>query len=187
MIKLLRFSGKRVLQPEKLFFQILKELQRGHLSGGGNDVIGGLAAVHMVIGVYDGVIAFLSSAEFNGAIGDYLIGVHVDGGSCPSLDRIYNKILSVLPFQNFVAGFYNGVRTFPVEKVHLTVGDGRRFFDTGKAVYDFRMHCQTGDGKVFGCAKRLDAIVDVPGNLFFPDGIFFFSVICRIVHVFSPS
>ena len=51
-------------------------LQSGQMDRGGNDVITGLAAIDMVIGVHRFVAAF-TSENFGGTIGDDLVGIHV--------------------------------------------------------------------------------------------------------------
>ena len=61
MVEFLGLGNQCFMQAEQLFLKILKEAQGGHLPGRRDNVVGGLAAVYMVVGVDDGVIPLLAA------------------------------------------------------------------------------------------------------------------------------
>jgi len=62
------------------------------MNSGGDDVVAGLAAVDVVVGM-NGFIAALAAEEFDGAIGDDLIRVHVRGGAGAGLENIHDELV----------------------------------------------------------------------------------------------
>ena len=77
VVKLLCFLAQRLVQPAKFLLRSGKKPQGSHFSGCGNDIVGRLAAVDMVIGIDNAVISFFPSQNFDGTVGNHLIGVHI--------------------------------------------------------------------------------------------------------------
>ena len=63
----------------------------------------------MIERVNDVVAALFVAQDFEGAVGDDLVGVHVGRGACPALDDIHDKFTVILSGDDFVAGAGNGV------------------------------------------------------------------------------
>ena len=102
----------------------------------------------MVVGVYDAVITLLAAQKLNGTVGNDFVGVHVQRSSGASLDRIHDKVLVELSFQNLIAGLHDRIGNLFINDAHLAVGDGSGLLDICQAVNDLRMHGKTGDMKV---------------------------------------
>ena len=186
MVKFLRLLGKCGVEAKQLLLQILQQTKGSHLACSGDDVVGGLAAVYMVVGMYDGVIALLAAQKLDGAVGDDLIGIHIDRGSGAALNRIHDEILMMLTGQNLVAGLDNRVGNLLVQQVNLTVGDCGSLLDVSQAVDDFRMHIQSGNMEVLCGTQGLDAVIYVFRYVFGTDGVFLYSVFYLFAHNPSP-
>ena len=174
------------MKTKKLFLQILQQAKGSHLACSRNDVVGGLAAVYMVVGMYDGVIALLAAQKLDGAVGDDLIGVHIDGGSGAALNRVHDEILMMLTGQNLVAGFHDGVGDLLVQQVNLAVCNSSSLFNISQAVDNLRMHIQSGDMEVLCSTQGLDAVIYVFRYVFGTDGILLNSVFSLVTHNNSP-
>ena len=78
-------------------------IQRGEMDGGGDDVVAGLAAIDVVVGMNRFVAAF-AAEHFDGAIGDDLVGVHVGRGAGAGLENIHDELVVPLAVNDFLRG-----------------------------------------------------------------------------------
>ena len=67
----------REIEAKKLFFQILQQTKRSHFTGSRNNVIGRLSTIHIIVRIYNCIIALFSSQYLNRAICNYFIGIHI--------------------------------------------------------------------------------------------------------------
>ena len=179
------------MELEKLSLQVLQEPQGGHLAGGRNDVVGGLAVVYVVVGMHQGIIALGAAQDINGAVGDDLVGVHVHRRARAALNGIHDKVIVQPAVDNFVAGFYDGGGNFLVQETCLAVSDGGSLLNVSEAVDKFRVHGQSGDVKVLRGTEALHSIVDVFRNILGSDGILFHTIVVFFVfliflHILLP-
>lgn len=93
MVKFLGLLVQGLNQAIQLLLSPVKKLQGCNPSAGGKYIVGGLAVIYVIVGIYNAVISLLSAQNFNGPVGDYLVGVHIQRGSCASLDGIYDKLV----------------------------------------------------------------------------------------------
>ena len=77
--------------------------------GGGISVVGGLRAVHMVIGGAELVFASLVAHDFEGAVGNHLVGIHIGCSSGTALNHIDRELVQMLAVHNLAASLRNGV------------------------------------------------------------------------------
>ena len=83
----------------------------------------------MVIWVYNIIIAFFATENFNGSVGNDFVGIHVKGSSGTALNWVYDKIIMEFSGNNFITGLNNRIGNFLVQQPHLAVGDGTGFLD----------------------------------------------------------
>ena len=97
--------------PEETFFQSAQFFQKRchQLSGGGNDIIGGLCHIHMIVGMHFIVAALFSAQQLIGTVGNDFVDVHVGAGSGASLDGIDDEFLFEFSTDHFITGTNNRV------------------------------------------------------------------------------
>ena len=187
MVKFVGFVLKRGTQPVQLGLQLFQKAQRRHLSGSGNDIVGGLAAVDVVVRVDERVVALDAAEQLDGAVGDDLVGVHVDGCAGAALHGIDDELLAQFSREDLVAGAHDGVCDTLVQQSGLKVRECCRLFDVGKTADELRVHPQPRDGEVFRGAQRLHAVIYVRRHVLRADGVFFYAVIGSMIFHFSFS
>ena len=166
-------------QPLQLDLGPHQQLEHRHLPRRGEHVVGGLAAVDMVVGVDQGVVPLLAPQQLNGPVGDDLIGVHVQAGARAPLDGVHNKGVVELAVHNLPAGLDNGAGHPFVQQSDLVVGDGRGHFDLRDGVDNLRVHAQPRDGKVLRRPQGLHPVVDVLGHRPLPHQIMLRPILFR--------
>ena len=72
-------------------------------------IIGRLGHIHMVIRVAVLVLTFLMSHQFQGAIGYYLIDIHIRRSPCSPLNQINGELVMQFTADNLFAGMRNGI------------------------------------------------------------------------------
>ena len=155
------FGIKRLLQGNQLLAKPLQQAQRCEFSGGGDHIIGRLPAVHMVVGMHQGIVSLGASQQFNRPIGNHFIGIHIHGGSGTALNRVYHKLVVKLSRCNFIARPDDGIGNAGFQPPGIPIGNGGSLFDTGKTVYKFLMERQAGNREISLCAQGLDSIIGI--------------------------
>src|SRR5207244_11655377 len=77
----------------QLRHQLPAEVERGDMHTRWESVIGGLGHVDVTVRANDLVIALGVIEELEGAVGDHLISVHIDGRSGAALNRIDDELV----------------------------------------------------------------------------------------------
>jgi len=72
--------------------------------GGGEGVVGGLAAVHVVVGVDGGLAAEDAPGQLDGPVADHLVGVHVRLGARPGLEHDQREMVVEASGDDLVGG-----------------------------------------------------------------------------------
>ncbi len=110
-----RLRLERRLQGAHRRQQVVGDLvQRRQVDGGGEDVVGGLTHVDVVVGV--GALA--------GEVGDHLVGVHVRGGAGAGLEDVDRELVVVLARPDRGAGRGDTPGQVAVEQPEGAVGLG---------------------------------------------------------------
>ncbi len=105
VVKFLRLGVEGGLQFGQGGNQLaLDAFQGGDMDGGGDDVVAGLAAVDVVVRMHQLFAAF-AAEEFDGAVGNDFVGVHVGRGARPGLENIEDEF--GVPFA--VGDFFSGL------------------------------------------------------------------------------
>ena len=63
------------------------------MNGSGDDIIARLSSINVVIGMHWRFATHFTPQQFNGTVGNDLVGVHIGGGAGPSLENIHGKLV----------------------------------------------------------------------------------------------
>ena len=132
----------------------------------------------MVVGGAELVLSLVVAHEFQGAVGDDLVGVHVDGGSCPALHHVDRELVVEFPIHNFLAGCDDGVGDLAVQDTQAGVCLGGGHLDVCHCDDIFRVvaHPCVGNPVIVQSPLGLDAVVGVSGDLEFTQEVAFDAV-----------
>jgi hypothetical protein len=108
IVELFPFLGQFRGQQPHLGHQFVQQENGRQPHGGGEDVVGGLPEVDVVVGVDDRVVAAFAAQDFNGAVADDLVGVHVEADTGAGLVDINHELVVKLAGDDFVGGLGNG-------------------------------------------------------------------------------
>ena len=153
----------------------------GYLHGRGVGVVGGLRQIDVVIGVAVFVFALLVAHQFEGDVGDDLVGVHVGGGAGSALYHVHNELVVELAVAYHAACLYDGVGSLFVEQSQVAVRQCGGFFHVGQGLDDFREKAEpyAADMEILHTAHRLHAEVILFRNLHVTYQVVFFSCFAR--------
>ena len=148
---------------------------KGVTEGRGIGVVGALGAVHMVVGRAELVFSLPVSHEFQGPVGDDLVGVHVHGGAGAALHHVHRELVPKFSAHNLLAGCHDGVSNLLVQHAQLRIGGrgGHLHIGHGDDVLRIVAHLGVGDFVVVDGPLGLYAVVSVDGNLKFADEVAF--------------
>ena len=172
-----QFVGQLLERP----VQIRQELQRRQGDCGGNHVVGGLSHVDVVVGVHRRVFAAPTAEQFVGAVGQYLVGVHVVRRPRPGLEDVDHELVQVPPLlQHFFGGGDDRVRQArfqpPAPAVHQRGG----FFDCDCRPHECGVRRQPGNREIRTGPLSLDSPQGLVFDRQFAQRVFFDS------HAVSP-
>ena len=107
------------------------------------------------------VLAFLIAKDFEGAVGDDLVGVHVSRGAGPALDHVDGEMFVPFPGNDFITSGDDSTGLDGIENAELLVGQGSGFLYISEAADEVTevMQRDARDGKILHPAQRLHAIV----------------------------
>jgi len=119
--------------------QVVADLvQRRQVHGRGEDVVGRLAHVDVVVGM--GAVA--------GEVGEHLVGIHVGGGAGAGLEYVDGELVVMRAFADRLAGGGDALRQVTVKQSQLAVGLGRGGLDPAQPADHGHRHRGAGDGEV---------------------------------------
>ena len=121
--------------------------QRGEVHGRREHVVGGLAHVHVVVGVH----AALRE------VGDHLVGVHVRRRSRSGLEDVDGELVVVLAGSDLVPGSGDALGQLGVQQAQLGVHAGGRGLDAAQPPDHGGRHRLAGDREIVDGLARLRA------------------------------
>ncbi len=140
------------------------------MNGGREHVVGRLPHVHVVVGM-DRLFfrESIAANDFDRAVGDDFIGVHIARSAGAGLENIERELAIEFAFDNFAAGLEQGIDVLGADGVfagagelaEITVGDGGRVFDQAEGMDQLGGQRLAGDGEVFDGALGLSAVVSL--------------------------
>ena len=169
------------VQPVQQAFAGLKQR---HFDTGGVDVVGGLSAVDMVVGMNERIIAFFTAQKLDGAVGDYLVGIHIGGSARAPLDGVDDELVMQLPGDQIVTGAFYRIRYAPGQHTGHAVGSCACLLDPCHAHDHGPGQTLVGDRKILRGPQRMNPVVRLLVDLFFA-----YQIVLRSIHsrIIAPS
>lgn len=96
----------------------------GDVHGRGEGVVGRLGHVDVVVGMNRFFGSHDSAGDFNGAVGDDLIGIHVGLGAAPGLPDAERKMVIEFSGDDFVGGLFDEGGEFGRKLAEVSVDEG---------------------------------------------------------------
>ena len=143
--------------------------------GAGIGVVRGLGAVHVVVRGAVLVLTLLVPHQFQGAVGDHLVGIHVHGGAGAALHHVHGELVVELAVDNLPAGGDDRFADLLREDAEFGIGGrgGHLHVSHRDDVLGIVAHPRGGNLIVVECPLRLDTVVSVGGNLKFSQKVGF--------------
>ncbi len=137
----------------------------GNVHGARKAVVGGLAAVTVVVGMHGLLAAKRAAEHFTGPVGDDLIGVHVGLGAGTGLPDGEGKVRVPATLHDFLCGRCQRLRNGWFQLAKLAVAACGAVFDDAERVYQGGRHGFAADGEMADGALGLRAPVAVRCHL----------------------
>ena len=109
------------------------------------------------------VLALVVAHEFEGAVRDHLVGVHIDGSAGAALHHVHRELVVELAVHDFLAGLDDGVRDGAVQHAEFGVGlrGGHLHVSDRDDVLRIVEHLRRGNLVIVEGPLGLDAVVGV--------------------------
>src|SRR3989442_713969 len=148
-IKFSGFQTERPLQLRQSGNQgVLDQFQNRNVYRRRNDIIAGLAHVHVVVGMDRLFLAYLSTQRQIRAISDHLVGIHVGGSTRAGLKNIENKMLIEFSSGGFSSGGHNRIPDALIEKPKIHIGTSGGEFNQSDGPNKFSGKAKIADRKI---------------------------------------
>ncbi len=153
-----RLVGEHLLQITQRGQQLLFEAgDRSDMHRGRKHVIARLAAIDLVVGVHQALLAAHATEQFAGTIGQHFVEVHVGLGAGAGLPDHEREFVRVLASEHFVSGCNDGGCLVGGEQAKLLVGVGGSTLDQRERMDEFSGLTFARDGEVLQRALGLRA------------------------------
>ena len=137
--------------------------------------------------VQAGVVAATVAEQFQSAVGDDLVGVHVRRGPRSTLDDVDDELVVPSPGLDLVTGGHDRAGALGLEQAESLVGARGSEFDAGQRddQLGITRYRDAGDREVLQRTRGVHAVVHVIGHLVVAEQIVFQAELHR-GHVHSP-
>ena len=122
VLELLCLVAQCADEPCERSNEALVHTDESETDGGGIDIVGGLSAVAVVVRQAILVVALLVAHDLEGAVGNHLVGIHVDTGAGTPLHHVDGEVLMPFAVDDFTACLRNGPSDFVVDDAQCVVG-----------------------------------------------------------------
>ncbi len=177
VVPLFGFVGQRVGKSLQGGNQVVLDFHgHRHVDRRGEDVVGALAHVDVVVRVYRLLRPkAVAAQDLDRPVGDHLVDVHVAGGAGTGLEHVDRKLAVVNPLDHLAASLQHGRHLGVVQRVlarsgqlaQVPIGDAAGVLDQAHGVDQRGRQGPAGDRKILHRALRLCAVVRLGGNLHF--------------------
>ena len=147
--------------------------RRRNVHGCREGVVGRLRHIHVVVGVYGIFRAEDSARDFNGAIGDDLVHVHVGLGAAASLPDTQRELFVQFALDDFVRRLDNQFCLVGWQLPQILVHQGCRFFENAEGADQLRRHGVAADVEMKQGTLGLRSPINVSRNLDFAHAVGF--------------
>ena len=130
-------------------------VHRRHMHGGGENVVGRLTQVHLVIGVHTALLTALGAQQLAGAVGQHFVDVHVGLRAGARLPDDQGELVGVLPCNHFIGGGDDGLGLVWGQQTQGMVHPRRAAFDLRQRTDDLGGHSFAGDVEILQRALGL--------------------------------
>ena len=155
-------------------------LQRGgDRHGAGEGVVGRLRHVHVVVGMHRLLGAELAARDFDAAIGDDLVDVHVALRAAAGLPHAQREMVVMLARDDFIRRLDDEVRHLRLELAQVLIHQRARLLQHREIMDDLERNPVRANIKMDQRASRLRAVVTVIGHSNFAHGIGFKTMASR--------
>ena len=144
----------------------------GQAHRGREDVVRRLPIVDVVVGMNSFVLAQPAAEDLFGAIGDYLVRIHVEADAGARLKDINHKLAVPFAVDHLLCGSNDGVGNLRVYQPKLLVGFRRCSLDHGNSADQRRVRPHSRNRIILHRARSLYAVIDMRRNLFWANGVF---------------
>ncbi len=145
--------------------------ERGDVNCGRDDVVGGLADVHVVVGVDGRTRTFGSVQVLDGPVGDDLVGVHVSGCAGTRLEYVHDELVIEVAIGDLARGGDYRLGYIAGEKAKFVVDLRRGELDGGYRVYEGTPESEVADGEVEDGAHGVRAVVGIHRDVELAHGV----------------
>ena len=136
-------------------------------------VVGGLRHVDVIVGVDWLLTAHHAAGDFDGAVADDFVDVHVGLGAAAGLPDTEREVIVELPTNYFVGRLRDEFGFFWRELAEILIDQRGSFFQDAERADQFGRHGLFADGEMDQRTGGLRAIVTVGGDVHFAHGIGF--------------
>lgn len=138
----------------------------------------------MVVGMHERIIAFFAAQKLDGAVGDYLVGIHIGRSARSPLDGVDDELVMQLPGDQIVTGAFYRIRYAPGQHTGHAVGSRARLLDPCHALDHGPGQMLVGDRKILRGPQRMNPVVRLLVDLFFA-----YQIVLRSIHsrIIAPS
>ena len=161
-------------------------LGRGDVHRGREGVVGGLAAVDVVVGMHRRLAAALAAEQLVGAAGDHLVGVHVGLGARAGLPDHERELVVELAVDHLLRGLADRLGELGIELAEPHVDPGRRELDDAERADQRRRHALAADLEVLQRALGLGAPVAVGLDLDRAERVGLDANVLGVIHAAAP-
>ena len=164
--ELIRLGAQRILERLQRRDQMALDVHgSGHLDGGRDHVVARLAKIHVIVRVHRGARTLDPTEQFDGAVADHLVGVHVGGGAAACLEDVDDELVVELPVDHVLGCSYDRAGERFVEQAQVAVHLRRLLLDESERAQEAARKPKVADGKVHRRTHRVGAVVGVCGHL----------------------
>ena len=177
------FGVKRVAQGANAGKQAMREgFSCSDVHGGWKGVVGRLRSIHVVVWMNGCFRTKHSTGEFDGTVGDDLVGVHVGLRSASRLPYTKREVVVKMAVDHVLGGGDDEVAHLGVKLLEGHVGLGSGLFEDTKSSNHAQRHGVVANVKIQQRPSGLTAVVAVGGDFEFAHGVGFNShLTCRSI------
>ena len=165
VVKLVRLAVELSAQGLEALLERAKQVEHRKLASGGNDIVGGLSHVHMVVGMHCRIVAQRVAQHLAGTVRKNLVHVHICACTSATLDIVDNELIGKASGHDLFASSDDSRGLLRLKAASRSVGNGRGLLHQGKVADEHRVHRLASNGEVAMRTQRLHAIVGIDRNI----------------------